>query len=557
MKKIIIPSVFIFIVMIGLKTAFSQDPLSYQFEYQFGGPNDIWVRNMLTDNDGNVVFLVSSYESEIFYQDSLIGSGYRAYIIKMDGSGNIINRFGFSSNEKMHDVNIYDFDFADNGDLIVAGYALGNMDFGDTTYYLSEFTGFVCRLHSDFTPGSIKFFNFADIGVIPRNLSVCENGDICISGISKASTYFGPDNDTIYATSGTFKMPVWKLDADFNLQWLKVFYADGTISGNQYISLIDQQSNLIVSSKLENNKLFFDDDTIVFNGDTHIIFIKISLSGDIQWIKSADGDFDNNEFYLHTSDNDIYFTSTFKNTITYDNTNISTSSFWKETLILKINSNGELQWYNKIRSTAQNYPQIYPDEILFNNGSLYLTGNYHWDILFDNILLHNISGNLDNYLVKIDDNTGNFVWAQGFYGFFDISIYNFTFTFVEPDIFFAAIPFKDEGTFGNSTFQSYGNSVDVCIAKLKETNIGIDNNNINTDFTVFPNPGTDKLFFDAGYNSGMILLFDHTGKIVFEKKFNTAGTKSINTGSLPAGLYIYKLTDENGNTTNGKWIKKQ
>jgi hypothetical protein len=353
-------------------------------------------------------------------------------------------------------------------------------------------------------------------------------------------------------------MPVWKYDPNFNLQLLKVFYCDGAITDKPKLSFINQQDNLIISGIMNGTEVNYDGQTFELKKDYHIIFAKITSSGEILWVKSADSDMENRLGDICVDENcEIYLTSCLKSDITYGNTTISPSSIWREGVVIKIDNDGNLKWFNQIRTLAQNYPDVFPNEIEVAGDYIYLSGKYKWDIKLGNIYLESVSGECDNFLAKMDSQTGEFLFAQGFYSFTQILSGYFLFTVAEPDIIYASIPFKDEGTIGGTTFSSYNNTLDVVIAKLQDMTVNIEGLTGNDKTAVSPNPGINKLHISTKANCRSIRLFDHTGKIVIEKKFNTVGTKSINTRLLPAGLYIYKLTDENGNITNGKWIKKQ
>lgn len=81
---------------------------------------------------------------------------------------------------------------------------------------------------------------------------------------------------------------------------------------------------------------------------------------------------------------------------------------------------------------------------------------------------------------------------------------------------------------------------------------------VKVDLTVGPNPATDHLLIRKAFNSKAVFtLYDITGrKVVEEKIVNT--TNSIDVNSLPAGLYIYEVKDENNDAEKtGKIIIKK
>jgi len=69
-------------------------------------------------------------------------------------------------------------------------------------------------------------------------------------------------------------------------------------------------------------------------------------------------------------------------------------------------------------------------------------------------------------------------------------------------------------------------------------------NQSNLEITVGPNPATDHLIINnTMINRGTFLLFDVTGRIVSERKFDGISTV-IDLSELPLGLYLYSISDE-------------
>ncbi len=558
MKKKLIRFILAVLVISGFQKLFSQEPLQFIYTNQLGSVNSEQLIDMETDNDGNIVFLLNGSGSKLYYKSVAIDTGYNSYLIKMNPSGDIINHLGFKPGDDQSYVVFSKKIVQPDNNIILLGSMKGYMSFYDTTYYFDEQKGFICKINSDYLPISIEFIDITNDITVSHDMAVNKNGDIYVLGISEGSVYYGPNNDTVSIPFGTIKMAVCKYNSDFSMQWLNVFYCDGSIYSAHRISFINQQNNLVISSEMHGNELHYGNQTFQFQKDHHIFISKITSSGDLLWVKSADSDSESRFTDLCVDDNnDIYLTSGLKSNLIYDSITISPYSIWREGVILKVDENGNFQWYNQIRVLAQNFPDIFPNEIKVFGDFVFLTGKYKWDIMFENIYLESISGECDNFLAKMDAQSGEFIYAQGFYSYAPVLSGYFSFTLAEPDIIYASIPFKDEGSIGGATFSSYNNSFDVVIAKLQDMTVNIEGLIGNDKTGVFPNPGINELHISTKANCQSIRLFDHTGKIVIEKKFNTAGTKSINTRLLPAGLYIYELTDENGNTTNGKWIKKQ
>ena len=92
---------------------------------------------------------------------------------------------------------------------------------------------------------------------------------------------------------------------------------------------------------------------------------------------------------------------------------------------------------------------------------------------------------------------------------------------------------------------------DDIITSASETPLEID-----SDYYVYPNPGNNILYVETARKGVKIEMFDDKGDLVITEQLNNNFTSKINTLKLPAGVYVYKFTDDKGFTETGKWIKK-
>ncbi|MCD4698209.1 MAG: T9SS type A sorting domain-containing protein [Bacteroidales bacterium] len=89
------------------------------------------------------------------------------------------------------------------------------------------------------------------------------------------------------------------------------------------------------------------------------------------------------------------------------------------------------------------------------------------------------------------------------------------------------------------------------ITSASETQLQID-----SDYSVFPNPGNNIIYVQTARKGVKVQLFDDKANVVLEKQLENKFTNIVNTSSLSSGIYIYKFTDMKGFTESGKWIKK-
>lgn len=526
----------------------SQEPLQFLYTYQLGSNNSDQAIDMETDTEGNTVFLLNGPSSFLMYKDDIVDSGYNCYLMKVSPSGEMLNHFGIQVNGDPCSVYLFRKEILPDKSIILLGSFIGFMDYDDTTYYSETQQGFICKINPGFLPGPITLINISEEVTLTREMIVNDNGDIFVTGRSNSSVYYGPDNDTITIPSNVIKMPIWKYDSGFNLQWLKVFYSDGSFELNSKLSFADDQNNIIIGGEVTGSELHYGDQTFTMQKYFHIIVSKITSSGDIIWLKNGDSDSENRFCDINVDDNnDVYIATCLKENLYYDSTIISPYGMWREGLVFKVSNSGNLQWYSQIRNFAQNYPDIFLNEIKTKEGYVYLTGKYKWDIMLGNIYLESISGECDNFLTKMDSETGDFIYAQGFYSYAPVMSGYFSFTLAEPDIIYTSIPFKDEGAIGGTAFSSYNNSFDIILSKLKDTYVGIEKENSSGNIILFPNPAGNGLTVGLPNDCHLaeIAIYSGLGKLLMKQSI-TPGQNNLSLEKIASGMLIVKVYTGSG-----------
>jgi hypothetical protein len=105
---------------------------------------------------------------------------------------------------------------------------------------------------------------------------------------------------------------------------------------------------------------------------------------------------------------------------------------------------------------------------------------------------------------------------------------------------------------------NYGDSVTVNSAiTLQPIGTGIANIQ-NSEVKVYPNPTTNQLTITADQMAvNKVTLLNMLGQTVFNYNY-IAGDKTplnIDFSTVPAGVYIYRVTDENAQVVEGKVVK--
>jgi len=77
------------------------------------------------------------------------------------------------------------------------------------------------------------------------------------------------------------------------------------------------------------------------------------------------------------------------------------------------------------------------------------------------------------------------------------------------------------------------------------------------DVLVYPNPVSDKIFLKADRKGLCFNLYNANGRIVYQSDIDVHRRNEINIAWLPAGLYIYSITNANGKAIDGGKLLKR
>jgi hypothetical protein len=72
------------------------------------------------------------------------------------------------------------------------------------------------------------------------------------------------------------------------------------------------------------------------------------------------------------------------------------------------------------------------------------------------------------------------------------------------------------------------------------------------EITVSPNPGSNRFLIQTELAHFTLQLYDLQGRLLLTQQ----NRKEVNTEKLQPGCYVYRIVAENGEATNGKWVKK-
>jgi hypothetical protein len=107
-------------------------------------------------------------------------------------------------------------------------------------------------------------------------------------------------------------------------------------------------------------------------------------------------------------------------------------------------------------------------------------------------------------------------------------------------------------------YETQGQERDIYVVKVNSEGLIVWTQEIQPDeslFTIYLNPGSESLNINSPLDHLQVQLFDLTGRLECETKISS-GINPIPVSSLPAGIYLYRISDNKNQTVQiGKWIK--
>lgn len=195
---------------------------------------------------------------------------------------------------------------------------------------------------------------------------------------------------------------IFKYDANGQLLWLKQLGGIGEDLGKDIA--INKNGELFITGHYRNT-LYYDNDSLVSQGNTDIFVAKLDLQGNISWIKSIG----NHRFETGTSIacdalGNSYVGGTFEDSLSIDNQNLQSYGSLNN-LIIQLDPSGNLNWHNSLGTpTFDNLKDIQLDD----NGNVYIVGHFR-AILSGSLGQLTSNGDQDALLLKLDVN-GQLLW---------------------------------------------------------------------------------------------------------------------------------------------------
>jgi len=474
-----------------------------------------------------------------------------AFITKSDPSGNLIwaKTFGGTLNF------VYGITTDAVGNLYLTGSFQDTTDFdpGVNTFNLISAGSWDTYISKWDTDGNFLWAKRVGAGGTNDggyDVVIDVNRNVHIAGTYNQTVDFDPGTGSSNLTAaGSTDSFILKLDASGNFIWAK---GVGGTSSEQVKSLVvDAAGNVYFTGDFFGT-CDFDPGAGSFNltsaGSADAFICKLDVSGNFAWAMRAGASSDDRAFSIALDNaGNVLTTGHFDGVVDFDPAspvaNLSSAANSSDAFILKLDGSGNYIWAKK---TGGNFNDGGRNITTDANGNAYYSGYYTGSVDFDpdtNSFLLPGSSSGDLFISKLDA-AGNFVWAVGFGG-------STPQDFAEEIIVDAAGKVYCTGNFEGTAdldpgpltlnFTSAGVG-DVYMIKLTQTPVGIAENLIENNFTVFPNPANNQIaIYGLPFTEPCeIKIVDVMGKEIFKTKVTSEKTE-IDVSKFEKGNYFVQL----------------
>ncbi len=534
----------IFLLLLFCSKSNAQAPPLQWSKYAGGSLNQLAL-DCAVDSFGNV-YTIGYFEGTVDFDPGtgtqlLTAINLDVFILKINSSGNLVWVKQISGDSlSSHYGNTIALD--PQGNIYAAGVFLTTTDFdpGPGTFNLTAngvFPSFILKLNSAGNFVWVKAFDgvFINDGPVePNSMAIDNAGNILTTGRFIREVDFDPGAGTYILPAVFSPSPqafITKIDSSGNFVWAKAISKDSaTITG---LGISTDVNGNVYSFGHFNRTADFDPGGGVVNltsvGGTNAYLLKLNSAGNFVWVKSFGKDSTSVESITVGTDG-IYFTGYFHGMDDFDpgaSTFNLTSGIYNDAFISKLDTLGNFLWAKQL--SGNDFTQGNTITI-DSTDAIYLSGQFGGTADFDpgagTATLY--SSWYDVFVLKLNSN-GNYLWAKSVPSQSlneipgAIAVYS-------PDNLFVT------GYTGNAS------GPDVFLHHISWVPGSVNENNVSTSATVFPNPATERLtiaFGSTGASVGVTII-DLAGEVVYSTTTNSAKLE-INVSRFAAGAYFIQL----------------
>ena len=310
---------------------------SYLWTKTFGGNGNDHPNSLKTDNTGNI-YIAGNFSHTIdFGNGTEITSKNNStdiFIAKFDHDGNhtwtktIGGNYADTASSLAID---------NSSNTFVTGIFRGEVDFGNGTdipSYPNSDSIFITKINSNGTHLWTKVIGGNSIESA-SSIALTDNGDIIVAGFFMGDVDFDPSNELDNRTSNTdgngSDIFITKLSSDGDYLWTKTIAGNKTNNCNSMI--IDRNGDILLTGFFTNTVDFNPNsgvDKHTSNGEDWDIFLtKLSADGDYSWTKTiGSNNYDSGTSIAVDTNNKIYVTGKYYYDVTGNDNYTSSTFIW-------------------------------------------------------------------------------------------------------------------------------------------------------------------------------------------------------------------------------------
>lgn len=495
----------------------------------------------------------------------------------------------------------------------IGWYTSANLTFGATTLVnAGGFTGdiFVTKYDASGNVLWAKSFGGVD-GEIGSGIAVDAGGDIYITGLFTSTIMTMGSFTLTNISAGSSDVFIARINSAGNTVWAKS--AGGNSSDRGMAITVDASGNVFTTGGYNSPTINFGTGNLNNSSinTSDIFLVKHDSNGNPLWSKGAIGTGADVASAVATdSFGNVYITGIFASTAINFGTPVlfNAGTATQDLFITKYNGLGTPVWSQRAGGSLDDYG----NGIAVQGSNVYVTGGFNSSsVAFGTTTLTNVSAGTSDVLTAKYDLSGNATWAaragdtdgeagngivvnsagdifiSGYFSGNTITFGTTTLTnaaFGYRDLFVASYNASGNASWAatstGGTFDEMGNCIsvsgadvyiggmfnsgsvtfgpstvlkgcgdDVLVAKILGPSVGIKEEHVSNQLTLYPNPTSGKFTIEE---EGQILFYNMLGETILNKKPDNKN--EFDFSSFPKGIYLYKVVTEKKGVCTGRLV---
>ncbi|AEA45181.1 T9SS type A sorting domain-containing protein [Fluviicola taffensis] len=504
---------------------------------------EIGAAAMVVDNSGNTYSCGNFYSTLDFDPGSgthylTAFNNFDTYVRKLDSDGHLVWVIALGGTEEENALGLA---IDNNQHILVTGFFNDTVDFdpGIGIYQLTSLssTGNAFAVKLDLNGNFEWAKSFPSTGHSRVKTAVFNaNSECFLVGEFSMEVDVDPNAGTALNTSNYGGVFISKLDANGNFIWGGSFPGEGW---NESYGIDDtSDGGCAITGSFEYTTDFDPGPGVHLvspNIISHIFLVKLSGSGNLDWVKTYGSQYYHQPGSIAVSDQgNYYLTGDYSDTTDFNLTGtpqvlIGTG---RNTFILKLDSSGNFIWVKGVDGDAN-----FPGRILLDSDeNCIITGSFTSHVSFNSgAITFDSPWNSDAFALSLNA-SGGFNWV---FIIPSSSLSSITGIGKDPDgnvyvggTFFGTTDF-DPGP-GTLTIPASPQDPSVFILKLNST-LSVKDISTKNEFAIFPNPSKDILtIYSAFDQTESIAIYDLTGCEMRSNQYSN----TIDVSDLTSGTYL-------------------